>query len=338
MSRVNQKKQFESLAGGAITTTAPAPVISGQGFPTGNLCLEKMHLGINQNLTIGTGTTPATDGELLLIDSIYVDSDKHGPIIENVDGLGLHRMLQFIYGTRPLTTAIAATTGNYFSGFDIPLILLDGMRPFDTALDLYNSRMSARVTFNDLSKAFGTVGTATSTPTVTWSGDLLYAPKEPDELPIYMPVFKLKKVPITATQTQYAIPLDYGGLIYLAIGIAQRNTSTLAEFNNTAITASSKVRLDVNGRDAVLPMDWRDIQDMTKTRYGIETVPTGWGVLDFFTRTGSLNDAIDTVGQQGNMNLLVDVTTAANTAVWVYSWALKPIPPTALRASQIQKS
>lgn len=333
---VNQIKQFEQLTGAAITTSAPAAIQSGQGLPTGNLLLTDLLLGSNQNLTIGTGTAPATDGELLLIDSIYVDTDKHGPIVENVDALGLSRMLQMIYGARPQTTAIAATTGNYYSGFRIPMAIPENahaLRPYDTALDLNNARMTARVQYNALGTAFGTVGTATSTPTVTWGGRLIYAPTD-EELPIYVPVFKLKKVPITATATGFQIPLDFGGLVYGCIGIAQRNSSTLAE-RTDVIAANAKIRVDVNGRDAVLPMEYRDIQAYTKQANELETHPPAWAFLDFYSQSGRVNDAIDTVGQQGNMNLLIDVTTQTNAAIWVYTWGFKPIPPTALRPSQL---
>lgn len=333
---VNQLKQFEQLTGGAITATAPAAVQSGQGLPTGNMLLTDLVLGSNQNLTIGTGTTPQTDGELLLVDSVYVDTDKHGPIIENVDGLGLSRMLQLIYGARPQTTAIAASTANYYSGWRIPMAIPENahaLRPYDTALDLNNARMTARVQYNALGVALGTVGTATSTPTVNWGGRLLYAPTD-EELPIYVPVFKLKKVAITATTTGFQIPLDFGGLVYGAIGIAQRNSSTLAE-RTDVIAANAKIRVDVNGRDAVLPMEYRDLQAYTKQANELETHPPAWAFLDFYSQTGRVNDAIDTVGQQGNMNLYIDVTTQTNAAVWVYTWGFKPIPPTALRPSQL---
>lgn len=336
MPNVNQIKPFEELTGAAITSSAPAAVQSGQGLPTGNMLLSDLLLGVNQSLTIGTGTTPQTDGELLLMDSVYVDTDKHGPIVENVDGLGLSRMLQFIYGTRPQTTAVAATTGNYYSGYRIPLAIPENahaLRPYDSILDLNNARMTARVQFNDLGKALGTVGTATSTPTVVWSGRLQYAPSD-EELPKYVPVFKLKKVTISATQTGMQIPLDFGGLVYLGLGIAQRNSSTLAE-RTDVITPSAKIRLDVNGRDALLPMSLRDIQAMFKLQTELETHPPAWAFLDFYSQTGRITDCIDTVGQQGNMNLYVDVTTGTNTALWIYTWGLKPIPPTALRPSQL---
>lgn len=333
---VNQLKPFEQLTGGAITSTAPAAVQSGQGLPTGNMLLTDVHLGVNQNLTIGTGTTPATDGELLLVDSVYLDTDKHGPLVENVDGLGLSRMLQCLYGTRPQTTAIAAATANYYSGWRIPFAIPENahaLRPYDAALDLNNARMTARVQFNDLGKALGTVGTATSTPTVNWGGRLVYAPDD-SELPIYVPVFKLKKVAITATATGFQIPLDFGGLVYGLIGIAQRNSSTLAE-RTDVIAANAKIRLDVNGRDAVLPMEYRDLQAFFKQQNELETHPASWAFIDLYSQSGRISDAIDTVGQQGNMNLYIDVTTQTNAAVWIYTWGFKPIPPTALRPSQL---
>lgn len=333
---VNQLKQFEQLNGASFGASAPAAIQSGQGLPTGNMLLTDLLLGVNQNVTIGTGTTPQTDGELLLADSIYVDTDKHGPLVENVDGLGLSRMLQVIYGARPQTTAFAAATGNYYSGWRIPFAIPENahaLRPYDAALDLNNARMSARIQFNALSAALGTVGTATSIPTVTWGGRLVYGP-DATELPTYVPVFKLKKVVISAAATGFQIPLDFGGLVYGMIGIAQRNSSTLAE-RTDVITASSKIRVDVNGRDAVLPMELRDLQAYTKQANELETHPPAWAFLDFYSQSGRLADAIDTIGQQGNMNLYVDVAAPSNAALWVYTWGWKAIPPTALRPSQL---
>lgn len=337
--QINQVKQFEQLTGGAITASAPAAVQSGQGLPTGNMLLTELVLGVNQSVTIGTGTTPRTNGELALIDSIFVDTDKHGPIVESVDGYGMARVLQSIYGALPLTTAIAAATGNYYSGLRIPLAIpenANAIRSYDTALDLFNARMTARVQFTDLAKAYGTVGTATSTPTVNWSGRLVYAPNEEQELPILMPVFKLKKVPITHTANGFQIPLDFGGLIYAGIGISQRDTSTNQEVADITVPGS-KIRLDVNGRDAIAPTEYRDLQAYSKIACEVETQAAGWLWLDFYSQSGRIVEAIDTIGQQGNMNLYADVVTSANRALWIYTWGFKPIPPNALRAVQLAK-
>lgn len=341
---LNQKKQFEQLTGGAITTAAPADVTSGQGMPTGNMTLSNLHLGINQALTIGTGTTPQTDGELLLVKSIFVNSDKHGTLVENLDGLSLHRMIQYIFGVRPQTTAYAASTASYYSGWDIPLAIPENahaFRPYDSVVDLMNARLDTRVSFNTQTQALGTPGTASSIPTVTWSGHLNYSPKESSnplegELPLFTPVFKQRVVPISATTNQYQIPLDYGGLIYLAIGLHERNSSTFAEVSDILVPGA-KIRLDVNGVDRVLPMEKRDLQSMAKTQCEVETTPAGFTFLDFFSKTGMLTDAINTINSAGSMNLYADVVTSANRELRVLTWGLKPLNDNAKRAVQLMQ-
>ena len=339
MPQVNQIKQFEQLTGSAITTAAPAALQSGQGLPTGNMLLTDLILGSNLNLTIGTGTTPRTNGELAVIDSIFVDTDKHGPIIESLDGLGLGRVLQNIYGSFPETTAIAASTANYYSGFRIPLAIPENahaLRAYDTALDLFNARMTARVQYTDLGKAFATVGTASAIPTVNWSGRVVYSPDEENELPILCPVFKLKKVAITATTAGLQIPMDFGGLVYAGIGISQRDTSTNVEVSDI-IVPSAKIRLDVNGRDVIAPTENRDLRAFAKIANEIETNPASWTWLDFYSQSGRIAEAVDTIGLHGNMNLYTDVVYTANRAVWIYTWGFKPIAPNALRNIQLAK-
>lgn len=339
---LNQKKQFEQLTGGAITTSAPGDVVSGQGMPTGNMTLSNLHLGVNHNLTIGTGLTPLTDGEIILVKSIFVNSDKHGTIVENLDGLLLHRMLQYIYGTRPQTTAYAAASANYFTGWDIPLAIPENahaFRPYDSVLDLASARLDTRVSFNTQTQALGTPGTASSIPTVTWSGHLNYAPKESanpleSELPLFTPVFKQRVVPISATTNQLTIPLDYSGLIYLGIGLHQRNSSTFAEVTDILVPGA-KVRLEVNGVDRVLPMEVRDLGSVAKTQCEVESSTAAFTFLDFFSKTGMITDAINTIGTQGSVNLYADVVTSANRELRVGVWGLKPLNDNAKRLVQL---
>lgn len=339
------KKQFESLTGGAIGTAAPGDVTSGQGMPTGNMILKNLSLGINYNLTIGTGTTPQTNGEILLAKSIYVNSDKHGTIVEGLDGMLLHRMLQHIWGERGQTTAYAAATGNYYTSWCIPMALPENVhafRPLDSALDLLNTRIDTRIGFNTQSVALGTPGTASSIPTVNWSGELGYSPKEPPsaaqllegELPIWAPVFKQRLVPITATAAQLQIPLDNSGLIYLGLGIHQRNSSTAAEVTDIVVP-SAKIRMEVNGVDRIQPTEARDLMSFATPSCEINAPTYAFTWLDFYSGSGMISDVPNTIGQSGQVNLFVDVVTSANRELRVGIWGLKPLNDAAKRASQL---
>lgn len=329
---VYQRRSFETQTGGAITASAPSVLTFGPGFITGDIGMTEITIIVSNVLTIGTGTTPRTDGELALIESIYIETDKHNSIVENVDGLGLHRMMSFIYGTRPFTTAIAAASATYLTGMTIPMCLPGGYRQFDTILDLAKARIQARVQFSDLSKAFGTVGTASDTPLVAFSGFYRIG-LAPEDLPFFVPVYRLKRQTISASGS-VAIPLDYGGLIYLGIGIAQRDATTYVERTNI-IVAASNIRLEVNGFDHVGNTTFRELQVENKQTTQLETWPAAWCFLDFWKDQGRIADAINTLNKQGNMNLYLDqLVSDATSQLWIYTFGLKPIPPLAARSDK----
>lgn len=326
---VYQRRSFETQVSGAVTTSAPSVMTFGPGFITGDIGVQELTIAISHSLTIGSGTTPRTDGETAMIESIYLETDKHNSIVENVDGLGLHRVISFIYGTRPFTTAIAATTGVYQTGMTIPLCIPGGYRQFDTILDLAKARIQARVQYSDLSKAFGTVGTASDLITTQWSGFYRVGLATAD-LPFFQPSYRLKRVTISASGS-IQIPLDYGGLIYLGIGIAQRDATTYVERTNI-VSQATNVRLEVNGFDHVGNTNWRELQVENKQTCQLEVWPLAWAYLDFWKDQGRIADAINTLNKQGNMNLYLDqLTSDATSQLWIYTFAIKPIPPLAAR-------
>lgn len=329
---IYQRRSFESQTGGAITASAPSVLTFGPGFITGDIGVTEITLSISHVLTIGTGTTARTDGETALIESVYLETDKHNSIVENVDGLGLHRLMSFIYGTRPQTTAWAASSATYVTGMTIPMCLPGGYRQFDTILDLAKARIQARVQFSALDKALGTVGTASDTPSVEFSGFYRIGLQDED-LPFFCPVYRVKRVTISASGS-IQIPLDYGGLIYLGLGIAQRDSSTYVERTNI-IAATSNIRLEVNGFDHVGNTKYRELQIENKQTTQLETFPPAWCYLDFWKDQGRIADAINTLNKQGNMNLYLDgLTSDATSQLWIYTFGLKPLPPLAARSEK----
>lgn len=327
-------RNYESQASQSYVANTPAPILLSQGFPTGDIGIESIELTYNYANTHGTGATPITDGQLLGIDTIYVESSAHGPIIVNLDGLGAHRLLSYIWGTAPFTTAIQAVTGNYPGSLFFPLALPKhsfALRPTDSILDMNNARLSARVQMTDSSKLLTTPGNDAFVTTIEASGRHMVG-LTPSELPTLVPVFSMKKVSYSASG-QLTIPMEYGNLIYLALAVSPRNGSTYAE-QAALIADTGSFRLDVNGYDAVAPIKSREIKGMNKPVGGLETLGTGFHVLDFFTDSGLVKRGIDTVGKQGNMNLVVDAVTGTNQQLWVYSWALKPLPPAAARVPE----
>lgn len=115
------------------------------------------------NLTIGTGTTAVTEGELLIIKNVLLKSDR-GEIICNLPGRALYKIATYRSGEAPRKDAIAASTGTY--RVTLPIYFADPsmLRPEDSILDTsrYNS-VSLQVTYGSVADLLGTPGTATIT-------------------------------------------------------------------------------------------------------------------------------------------------------------------------------
>lgn len=337
MSTKDLVKNYDSLTVASFGSTPPSGFTTSDKLPTGDRLLYEVWLLINLVLTIGTGSSAATDGELLLEDSIYLETDKHGSIIDGLDGLGLHRLQQFQQGTRPSKDAIAASDGTYKVALRLPLAFSNGYKPYDTAVDLFRARPLLKIGFNGLGKALGTVGTAGVVPTIDVSALTVESPLDNadpllSEIPkTVMPYFSLKKENITAAESGKRIQLPYGDRDYLMLGLSQRNSSTLAELNNTVIRDQDRVSLDVAGYMPFDKVAWRELQGYNKSHFGLETQPTGWAMLDFYSKRGRLTNVVETSGKQGNMFLVADVQAPSNAALWIYSVCVKAIPSGARR-------
>lgn len=121
----------------------------------------KLLLRFNISLTIGTGTTPITEGELLIIKNVLLRTDR-GEIICNLPGRALFKIATYLTGTTPRKDAIAASTSVF--RVTLPIVFADPNmhRPEDTILDTkrYNS-VSLSVTMGSVSDLFTAPGTAT---------------------------------------------------------------------------------------------------------------------------------------------------------------------------------
>lgn len=120
----------------------------------------KMNLRINIAVTIGTGSGPVTEGELLLIKNVMVRTDR-GEILCNLPGRALYKIANWKTGTPPRKDAIAAASATYRVNLPIYFADWDMMRPEDTILDTsrYNS-VFLQVQLGTVADLFGTVGTS----------------------------------------------------------------------------------------------------------------------------------------------------------------------------------
>ena len=139
-------------------------------FPMGEGWFS-LQLAINISLTHGTGTTPVSEGELLVIKNVYLRTDR-GEILCNLPGRALWKLAALKNGALPYKDAIAAATAVYV--VHLPIYFADPetgpahmLRPEDTLLDTsrYNA-VSLQITMGGITDLLGTPGTDTVAFTV----------------------------------------------------------------------------------------------------------------------------------------------------------------------------
>lgn len=129
----------------------------------------KMLLRFNNVFTVGTGTTPIAEGELLIVKSILLRTDR-GEILCNLPGRALYKMAHYRNEAAPRSDAIAAASATYRT--TLPIYFADEfmLRPEDTILDTsrYNS-ITLQVTMGTVADLLTTVGTSSAAYTLDCS-------------------------------------------------------------------------------------------------------------------------------------------------------------------------
>lgn len=120
-----------------------------------------LYLRFNLVLTVGTGTTPISEGELLIIKNVLLRTDR-GELICNLPGRALYKIATYKTCEPPRKDAIAAASATY--RVTLPIYFSDDrlLRPNDTLLNTrwYNS-CTLQVTYGSVADLLGTPGTAT---------------------------------------------------------------------------------------------------------------------------------------------------------------------------------
>lgn len=358
--------QYTALSNNALASAASpvpaaggaAPMVISQGMPTGDLCVYEWYLrfyGTNVLTTSSAGTV-TTNGSEIFLRSITLQTDKHGIIVDNLDGLSIFRLNQMRYGTAPFDVTVAAANTSAGQSLETNLVLpmAQGasnpqyVRPYDTILDLFNARPTLIVQTGAPAGDIITGGTNSVNTVGPYNLELdarilngpVVQPGDPNgrtpETPEWMPHYQLLKYSVTATGTATRIPLPYGDRIYRRIWLSQRLSTTFAEQNNNMITTASLVGVEVNSFPWGNRMQQGTLQAFNKLNFQAETMPTGWSCLDF-DDTGRYADMLSVLDQNnGTCNLVVDLTTGSNYQLWIVLESLKPIPAAALRPSQLQ--
>ena len=344
------RQPVKSVALAATTAAAPAPQQFSDGFNSGDLLMRCLRIRISgtQTVTTSSAGTPNALGPLKFLRALTIKTDKHNNLIDNVDGVGLYRLMQFLKGGNCVPTLTPISSGNtgtptFEAQLEVPFYCpgmakgMGGGVDFgdESRLDMSRARMTALAQFGLSTDILPDGTNSENTTAATFdviqhteypvSGRVALAHKPNSILSI-----ELLKVDITATKTGWTYDLPYGDRIYKMIAISQRNSSTLAELA-TVITAGANVGLTVNNVPFINDVALAQLQNENKEDLGITTLPTGWCVLDVM-KTGKKSEGLNTISTaQGKITLKADVTAVSNGALWIYLVSFKDIPEPAIR-------
>jgi hypothetical protein len=269
-----------------------APTKFGQDFPLGEGWYRLM-LRFNIVLTVGTGTTPITEGELLILKLVDLRTSA-GEILCSLPGRALWKIAAVRGGTLPRKDAIAAATATY--SVSIPLYFADDRmkRPEDTILDTRRySGIQGTITYGTVADLLGTPGTATITANFDIEIERTKGRLPQKALPIFHAAY-LSPGNSQDASVQTYVDLDRSPdlafkRLYAAAATGSAAGLLFAGQNSDAVQNLERI-VDQSGdimRDRVHEM----IQNMNKDDYALESVLTGFTVFDF-VRDGSINSAL----------------------------------------------
>lgn len=276
----------------AFLTAQPQQTQVNTGFPTGNEGILELNL-----LWAGTFNTSSaagavvTDGALKLLRSINLRTDKHGDIIRNVDGLGMHRMLHLSHETRgPVEDCASTADGTTFSAaLRIPFADQDRLlRPYDSLIDMgMNPVMTLKTQYGVVTdvQSAGTAGTVNG---LRQDVDVEVLPglergSERPETPNWVPVWE-KLAPVAASAGVARIPIPTGDRVIRRIHFMQATidatTGRLTEVSSI-IPNTAKIFFKIGSTVIVEPTSFRALNYKNKHDARVETMPAGWFFLGF---------------------------------------------------------
>lgn len=349
----NVGNQVIASSGATINSSLLAPSVFAPTFPVGDMLMHSLDIrlyGNENNVGAGSATAEA-NGPYRLARAITFETDKHGKIVDGVDGLSLELLATInnmgARGYQTLGSLAAAGTPAFEANIHIDLSTKFGFRPYDSALDLRFAKPALTVqagvytelndagfaTTNDIQNlAYNVMARILNGPIVEPGGTAI--PETPD----WMRYYGVKKYVSTATTTGATIDLTWGDRIFKKIMLTQRGTAAgdvgqlLA---NTVLTSTASVSLLVNSFPWGDRIQHGQLQATNKADFGLETVPSGYAVLDFDS-TGRYADYLSVLSRDaGIVQLQLDVTGVASSELWIVQDCYKAIPDGALRASQL---
>lgn len=313
-----------------------------EGFPLGDNAITQLRVHYDGVIGVSGGSNPVkvTDGEKKFLRGLWLETDKHGYIINGLDGIMLNRILTYEWGKAPVAVGVSATPtdADVFShGMNIPLILPNGFRAFDTILDLLKQKPKITTLYGIRSDIFGYTGGSPVVKSLTEAINIKYLPGplnrardsqgnrvEGNEEAELFRSLERSIWPIAQTQNEYQIPLPWNDRTWRRIFVTQRNGSDLSELA-TVITKTAKVSLVAGGVTIFDRVRFGDLQEANVAEYQVDS-PTGVGIIDFDAdMREKINDLLGGPSKdQGNLYLYVDATAVSNGQIWLGLDSLKP--------------
>jgi len=336
-------------------TSQPVVQITDRNFPAGDELMFAVSLRYKGEFdTTAAAGAPVTDGALKILRGLTVESDKHGKLVDGLDGLTIHRVNQFESDAKPASADCASNAdATTFSALHrVTLFDEDRLvRPLDLALDVMKSRITVKRQYGVVTD-IQSAGTAPQIINMREdiSVEVQPGPINPgvnpesgarddaySELPALMPVKEVILVPITATQAAMRIQLPYGDRIYRRIYLSQRTIAPanglVTEVSNI-VSENAAISLKHNYEPRVDRLTWAELSDRNKQDFKFQNaLPTGWACIQF-DRTRRIPDMFPVLSKESqNLFLEVDVTTQTNAFLLLCLDSLKPIPTQADRRS-----
>jgi hypothetical protein len=290
---------------------------------------------INIALTIGTGTTPVTEGELLFIKNVLLRSDR-GEILCNLPGRAIWKLAALKNGALPAKDAIAASTATY--RVHLPLYFCDPeggpfqmLRPEDTVLDTsrYNS-LSLLVTLGSTSDLLGTPGTASLVVTMDLEVERSFG-RLPGNAPGQggKPIAHINydmRPPVDANVTQ-SIDIERSADMSLKRGYIHTGTSGTGGVPWSGANADTVIAtINVKDQNRFIEKDrlWRSVQYQNKLDSMLETALAG--VLAFnFVADKSIAAALATADKSVLQTVWTNGTAPANSIVTFTQEAIRTL-------------
>jgi len=256
----------------------------------------KLDFRFNLIVTIGTGTTPITEGELQFIKSITLKSDKSEYFISAVPARALFKAAIVRSRCVPQKDAIAAASATYSVNFPVYFTDDRAQRENDTIIDTARyQNMTLEIVLGTVADLFTVVGTSSLTATLD-----LNVKRTKEVLPVKGgPIWytQYQDMPPAIASTQTFVDLERSA--DLAIKRLYVHSAALAtagaEWSGTNDdTIQNVVQLKDGTSNIVQDRIHGQIQADNKGFYALENQIAGVEVHDFFSDTGSYRDTIFT--------------------------------------------